>query len=235
MSSTTQFSLRSVLLALTATAVLCAAASPWVRTWETARQLQLGLALVSFLAGTTLPILAYAIWRKRASTKAGPILLELTHSAAVANYIAVGAALLLGPITMAVIASFSLLFFEPLLASGTSVEISKFHHVLYYAVILFAGVQLGIGLCQGSHFTRGSIRFCENGIVHTGVLFAPWSQVTLRDWNIASGSLKLVLKRNYTDLEVLPDQRADVDEVVAQFLSSNPNALLRNPGDPSSE
>ena len=215
-----QISLRSALWAVTCVAVLCALASPHVRTWETARLIRLGIILIVFVLGAVLPMLVAALMQRRTISKAGKELLAIGQRDQKYALLIVWGLIFIGPVTMSSTVGFNLLYFEPLGYASEAMPVFEGHHVLQYLVILFAGAQLGIGLSSGLWLNTPSIYFCEHGIAYGGYLFAKWNQVKLRSWDVGSGLLSLYIRRSSADHEIPAPQRQAVDEILRTKLGS---------------
>lgn len=192
-----QFSLREMLAATVACAILLGIATPLLRWLPFDRSIRLGVGLVAGVAAFALEVLPFAFRRQRFEAAAGKSLLQVGRLPPWACMIGACAVLLI----VVIVAVLTLLI-------STALGAVDFAIMAAFAGSLFA------------QFLRGTrwpvLEICENGIILAEHGFVAWRQVRAYSWGAVGTPPRLVLwlQTGRDFIKIPPDKRDEVESLL---------------------
>jgi hypothetical protein len=209
-----QYSLRTLLLLVTAMAVLFALATPYVRALSREDQWGLLLLCVAGAVGAAAYCLLSVSLRRHAEQFSGTTLVVLPAKG-MPDFLAwlmIG----LNPLLLVVAVGFGLprLLYRP----GAPLELPPLAMLGLYLLVAYWGA------C-GAHLfdfffraptTSWSVELCEHGVINCNRWFVPWSKVRVETWQPHLGRCVLALGGRRMEAQVARDARPKVGDILAR-------------------
>jgi hypothetical protein len=201
-----QFSLRGIVAIVTGVAILAAILSPWIRTFEPARQQRVGAFIVISTVGLLCGLMLSCYFRYRLERRAGSRLVPLSprlglwYSEAM---FAGSCALMLFTQFMSVTSGL-----------GDNAALYKMIRINWFMWgMLSAGVVTWIWWRRAKY----TVELCEHGVAFP-FIFRPWSKFNHFAWNADRGVLSLKTNWGSLEFDVAEENRSEVSRILELYL-----------------